>query len=154
GQQKHILFEVKVPPGVAGARRDLAHVDVGYANLITNKKASRRGAVAVEFTRSQNEVAAHENQRVMEAAVEALATFENTRAMLLRDAGDIAGAQKALKDNADYLAREAARLRSEKLKIYGHSNLDDATNLDEANWDKRRKTMRESQTKNTTQRGW
>jgi Ca-activated chloride channel family protein len=50
-QQKHVLFEVKVPPGVAGKKRALADVGVSYANMISKQRGKKRAPVAVEFRR-------------------------------------------------------------------------------------------------------
>jgi hypothetical protein len=63
-------------------------------------------------------------------------------------------ARQALQDNAAYLERESKRLQSQKLKTYGAKNVDNATNLDSADWSKTRKSMRETQTTNSMQRGW
>jgi Ca-activated chloride channel family protein len=153
-QQKHVLFEVKVPPGTAGNKRSLAQVAVSYANLISNKKGSKHGAVGVEFTKAPTQVAARENKVVMEAAIEAIATDENRRAVALRDAGKLEAAEKALKANSDYLAQQATRYKSERLQNYSKDNAADADNLAPAKWEKTRKTMRAKQSKNATQQAW
>ncbi len=153
-QQKYVLFEVKVPAGAAGKRRDLASVDVSYDNMITKKKAKARDAVSVAFTKQAKQVAKRQNKDVMVAAVEAIATVENQRAVALRDQGKIKEAKKVLEKNADYLAGQGTRYRSTKLKSYSIQNQVDSQNLAPAAWDRQRKSMREEQTKNVQQRGW
>lgn len=153
-QQKHVVFEVKVPAGTAGAKRRLADVGVSYANMLSKQKASRRGAVAIEFSGAPAAVAARQNKKVIEAAVEAIATDQNRRALALRDAGNVAEASQVLENNAVYLKQEAARLGSKKLEGYGTKNASDAKGVRERDWSKTRKTMREDQMSNSMQRGW
>jgi Ca-activated chloride channel homolog len=153
-QSKHVVFEVRVPAGVAGATRDLAAVDVTYANLVTDKPGARRAAVGVAFTTDDTAVAAKEDKAVMAAAVELIATDNNDRAVALRDAGNIAEARQLLEDNARYLAREGSRLGSTSLVDYGLANSVDAQNLDDGRWERQRKSMRDTQSRNVQQRGW
>jgi len=152
-QQKHVLFEVKVPPGMAGNKRALADVAVSYANMISKKHATKRAAAAVEFSRAKDQVAARQNKSVIEAAVEAIATDNNRRAVALRDQGKVDEASKVLEGNAVYLKQESQRLGSKKLEAYGNENELDSKNV-KSDWGKARKTMRETQTKNSMQRSW
>jgi Ca-activated chloride channel family protein len=153
-QQKHVLFEVKVPPGAAGKKRALADVGVSYANMISKKRGMKRAPVAVEFSAARDVVAAKQNKLVMEAAVEAIATDENRRAVALRDQGKLKEAEKVLQTNADYLAKESTRLRSKKLEVYSKKNAKDAKSLDDRNWNQTRKGMRATQHKNASQQSW
>jgi hypothetical protein len=155
-QQKHVLFEVKVPPGAAGKKRALADVAVHYANMISKQKATRRGAAAVEFSAARDAVAARQNKVVLEAAIEAIATDNNRKAVALRDQGNAADAEKILQDNAAYLQKEATRLQSKKLEVYGQRNAQDAVHVKAkaADWERARKSMREDQTKRATQQAW
>ena len=152
-QQKHVLFEVKVPPGMAGNKRALADVAVSYANMVSKKRATKRAGAAVEFSLAKEQVAARKNKGVMEAAVEAIATDNNRRAVALRDQGKVDEASKELERNAVYLKRESQRLGSKKLEAYGDENELDSKNV-KKDWGKARKTMRETQTKNSMQRSW
>ena len=153
-QQKHLLFEVKVPAGAAGAKRALADVAVRYANLITKQRATRRDAVAVEFSAAPKQVAARQNRLVMEAAVEAIATDQNRRAVALRDQGKVTEAAQVLQANAAYLESESRRLQSTKLKAYGAKNSVDAKNISEQDWNQTRKSMRADQHRNSSQQSW
>ncbi len=155
-QQKHVLFEVKVPPGAAGKKRALADVAVNYANMISKQKATRRGAAAVEFSATRDVVAARQNKQVLEAAVEAIATDNNRKAVALRDQGNTKDAEKVLQDNAAYLQQEATRLSSKKLEVYGNKNAQDAVRVKAGaqDWERARKSMREDQTKRANQQAW
>ena len=154
-QQKHVLFEVKVPPGSAGKKRELADVAVKYANMISNKKGSKRDAVAIEFSAARSAVEKRQNRRVIEAAVEAIATDNNRQAVALRDEGKVAEAAKVLQSNAAYLEQEGQRLQSTKLKDFGKKNAADASAVqNEAEWTKTRKTMRKDQYQITNQQAW
>jgi Ca-activated chloride channel family protein len=154
-QQKFVLFEVKVPPGTAGKKRDVADVAVKYANMVSKKQATKKGSVAVAFTTARTEVAQRENKKVMEAAVEAIGAEENRRAVALRDAGKVKDAEKALVDNAKYLQDNATRLESKKLADYSAKNKQAATKVDKPmEWNKARKTMRKEQSAIDMQQDW
>ena len=148
-QQKHVLFEVKVPPGTAGKKRALADVAVNYSNMINKTRGNKKSAVAVEFAATKVAVAKRQNKQVMEAAVEAIAADQSRQAVALRDQGKVKEAQKVLVDNARYLQDNAVRLKSQKLETYSKKNSFDATNMDK-NWNQTRKSMRadEHQIKN------
>jgi Ca-activated chloride channel family protein len=155
-QQKHVLFEVKVPPGAAGKKRALADVAVKYANMISKQKATRRGAAAVEFSAARNVVAARQNKQVMEAAALAIAADNNRKAVALRDQGNARDAEKILRDNAAYLQKEATRLQSKKLEVYGKRNAQDAVKVKAGaqDWGRARKAMKEDHAKRATQQAW
>ena len=153
-QQKHVLFEVKVPPGAAGKKRGLADVAVSYANMVSKQKATRRAAAAIEFSAARDAVAARQNKQVMEAAALAIATDNNRKAVALRDQGKAQDAERVLQDNARYLKQEATRLGSKQLDAYGDRNAADAVQVKGADWGRARKTMREDQAKKATQQSW
>ena len=153
-QQKHVLFEVKVPPGAAGGKRNLAAVAVNYANMISKQKGAKRGAATVEFSAAPGAVAAKQNRLVMEAAVEAIATDKNRQALALRDQGNVREAEKVLQDNARYLKQESTRLKSKKLEVYSERNSVDAVNVKSGDWGRARKVMREDHAKKATQQAW
>lgn len=153
-QQKHVLLEVKVPPGAAGKKRALADVAVSYANMLSKQKATRRAAAAVEFSAAPGAVAARQNKQVLEAAALAIATDNNRKAVALRDQGNARDAERVLQDNARYLKQEAARLQSKQLEVYGERNAQDAVQVKGQDWGRARKTMREDQAKKATQQAW
>ncbi|MFW6161681.1 MAG: hypothetical protein ACODAJ_02875, partial [Planctomycetota bacterium] len=93
-----------------------------------------------------------ENEDVMVAAVEMVATERNKLAVRLRDQGKVEEAKEVLKDNVDYLASNAAKYDSDRLDRYGVANNEDLNNLDAANWKEQRKRMRDWQHYNAAQR--
>jgi len=154
-QQKYMLFEVKVPPGMAGKKRDVANVNVSYANMISKQKATKKSSVAVAFTSARSEVAQRQNKKVMEAAVEAIGADENKRAVALRDAGKVKEAQAVLENNARYLQTNSVQLQSKKLADYSQKNEEAAKDVAKpAAWNKARKTMRKDQSAIDTQQAW
>jgi Ca-activated chloride channel homolog len=153
-QEKYVLFEVKVPPGTAGKSRSLADVDVKYSNLVSKKPGKKHDAVAVQFASAKAEVAQHQNKKVLEAAVEAIAMDENRRAVSLRDAGKVQEAQKVLQQNADYLEKESKNLKSKRLDVYSKKNKDDSEEIDRPNWNKKRKAMKADQAQKANQQSW
>jgi Ca-activated chloride channel family protein len=153
-QDKFFLLEVKVPPGAHNQKRRIGRVDVEYQNMISKKKGKKAGTIEVAFSKSKKTVAARQNRDVMVAAVEAIATKQNEKAVALRDAGKVKEAEKVLKGNAHYLKKQGKKLKSKRLEKYSEDNFQDAENLAPAQWNKQRKTMRESQYKNSSQRAW
>jgi Ca-activated chloride channel homolog len=152
-QQKFVVFEVKVPPGVAGKKRNLAEVGVKYSNMINKQAGSKRSVAAVEFSAAKTTVAARQNKQVIESAVEAIATDENKRAVALRDAGKVAEAEKALQQNAEYLRKQSSELKSKKLEVYSEKNAKDAKDV-KGDWGRARKSMKAQQHKNLKQQSW
>jgi Ca-activated chloride channel family protein len=152
-QEKHVLFEVKVPPGTVGQKRGLADVGVSYANLANKKRGTKRASVGVEYAASPTAVASKQNKAVLEAAIEAIGNDENKRAVTLRDQGKVDEAQRVLQTNAANLQREAVRLKSQKLIDSGRQNAIDAQEI-KGDYTRARKTMRENQTKSMSQRSW
>ena len=154
-QEKHVLFEVKVPPGVAGKHRQLADVGLKYSNMISKKAAAKRAVASVEFTSARAQVAQRQNKKVLESAVESIATDENRRAVALRDQGRVQEAEKVLKSNATYLQQNAEKLASPKLKDYGSRNAQDAKDIREpAKWNRTRKEMRAKEYSLDMQQNW
>jgi len=78
----------------------------------------------------------------------------NKRAVKLRDEGKIAEARQVLTSNGTWLKGQAALWDSEALSDYGRLNEIGATQLDEANWNRNRKQMRDTQYKNAKQRSY
>ena len=70
----------------------------------------------------------------------------------LQDKGHIAEAQQVLMDNSSYLRSSAKKYKSEKLDTYAYENEKDADAVEKEDWNRTRKSMRESQTIRRTQR--
>jgi Ca-activated chloride channel family protein len=144
-QEKFVLLEVEVPATSTGKELKAAVVTTRYRNLFSGKNDSLTKSAFIAFTHNAAQVAARENRGVMVAAVEAVATATNRLAVEARDRGDMDLAKDILLKNSVYLQKSATKYKSKKLKKKSDFNFEDANNLDEANWNKQRKTMRKRQ---------
>jgi Ca-activated chloride channel family protein len=118
----------------------------------TNAARQSGHACQIRFSDSKETVEQAINKRVLADAVEQIAIENNQRALALRDNGQTAEARQVLYENAGYLRSKAEYTGSRKLDGYAGENETDADNLDEANWTRQRKVMRESQSSRQTQR--
>ena len=141
-QEKYILLEVEVPATAADRARDLATVRVSYANMQTKTTDELTSTVAARFTKSEEDVQKAENAEVVVAAVEQIATAVNKKAVELRDSGKTEEARQVLKKNIEFLAKNAEKYSSARLKEYSVANDEDARNLDGDKWNTQRKRMR------------
>jgi hypothetical protein len=89
----------------------------------------------------------------MADVIELIATERNELALKLRDKGEMKQACELLFENEAYLKDNAVRYDSPKLKKYAEQQREDRYNMDEANWTKQRKIMREHQFYNKSQQG-
>lgn len=151
-QERYFLLEVELPAGVTGVSRELATVEVSYANMLTKTTDRLSTQVTVAYVGTLAEVEARTNKDVMVAAVEAIANEQSRVAVVLRDEGKVQQAQKVLLDNAAFLDQNATRYASPKLKNYSTLNSVDAEDIAESNkWSSTRKKMRKTQHEVSTQ---
>ena len=142
GQEKYVLLEVELPATRSGQTREVASVTVSYANMATSATDTLSGTASVRFTDSLADVERAINRDVMIAVVTQTAVERNKLAVELRDNGRIEEAHAALTANAAYLKSNASKFDSKELGTYSDRNLNDAQNLDDANWGRQRKDMR------------
>ena len=107
----------------------------------------------MNFSNSEELIERQTNLDVMADVIELIATERNELALKLRDKGKMKQACELLFENEAYLKDNAARYDSQKLKKYAEQQREDRYNMDEANWARQRKIMREQQFKNKSQRG-
>jgi len=150
-QEKYVILEVEVPATAPGKVRDLAVVDVSYANLQTKTTDEIRSKVEVAFTDSERLVEEKTDKVAMADIVEQIATDRNFTAMKLRDQGKIEEAKALLFGNAAYLNDMGNKYNSQRLLDYGVDNDGDGNNLDDANWARQRKDMQSRQIYNMNQ---
>jgi len=153
-QEKYVMLEVEVPEGAVNSSRDVARVEVTYANMATKTTDRLTSAVAVRFSDSEQQVVEQRDKIVLEAAVMQVATERNMKATELRDKGQVEEAKQLLILNAGYLQQQAGELESEQLDAYAGDNEEDARNLAPSSWNARRKSMRDVQYKNRNQRSY
>lgn len=144
-QMKYILLEVEVPPGKAGQDRDVARVDVSYANVTTSRQDDMSRRVSVAFTDTPENVEAGSNPKVRGSVARQVGAERNKAAMELRDEGKLTEAEQLLKSNAVFLRQQADKLDNEWLLKDARSNDLDGANLDEKNWKRQRKEMESKQ---------
>ncbi|MDA0323437.1 MAG: VWA domain-containing protein [Verrucomicrobia bacterium] len=141
-QEKFVLLEVETPPRPHNDVLDIGKVEITYANMETKTTDELTSAVAVRFTKSEEEVALQVDRLVMVSCVGLIAADRNKRALALRDQGDVEAARRMLISNGEYLSVNASSLESPDLDQQAGWNNDDAINLDAGKWKIQRKKMR------------
>ncbi len=155
GQEKFLMLEVEVPPLPAGAQRNIARVQVAYADMGTKKRESLGGEVLLTTSTSAREVEKRTNADVMVDAVALLANERNRIALALRDEGKIDEARQVLKENEAFVRKKNRRYRSKKLERIETRNKDNADKLeDPAEWNRTRKQMRKIDFEEMTQQSY
>jgi Ca-activated chloride channel family protein len=154
-QERYVLLEAEVAPQSAGRQIDVADVSVGITNVRENRaRLTLSGRARLTFTASKADAEHSVSKDVMVAAVEQIGNENNKRALELRDQGQISQAQALLGSNAGYLSSNAERLGSEKLRRQSRSNKTASENLDDAQWTRSRKMMRQEQHQVDTQQSY
>ncbi len=105
-QEKYLLLELEVPAGRAGEERDVATVDVAYADTASKSVDRVRGGASVRYTASREVADQNADRKVLSSVVIQQATEANDRAVQLRDEGRVDEARQLLMDNAKTAARE------------------------------------------------
>ncbi len=154
-QEKFVLVEVEVPPTAVGTTYDIASVDVSYENLHSKRKDKVSGSSAVMFSASDVEIKRSTNVEVMEKAVEQVSIDTNQQAIQLRDEGKIGEAKSLLEKNTEYLKEKADSFNSSKIRKLEAESKKDAEELeDEAEWNKKRKSLKERNYKRSKQQSY
>jgi Ca-activated chloride channel family protein len=150
-QEKYVILEVELPATEAGQTRKIAQVDVSYANMETKTTDRLSSMVSVHFDPSEDVVQRKTNAAVMTECVLQIANEQNKLATALRDKGDVAGARRLLEANGKYLSSNATLYKSEKLRERGGDNKNQAALLEDKDWGRFRKMMREAQHADSSQ---
>ena len=153
-QEKYLLLEVEVPATEADKIRDVATVSLSYLNMQTKTTDRLTSAMAVRFTKDEATVEQHANKEVMVTVVEQVANDNNKRAVELRDQGKVEEAKSVLKNNVDYVAANATKYDSEKLRRQAEFNSESVQNLEGEKWNAGRKLMRDDQMQRDAQRSY
>jgi len=150
-QEKYVMLEVEVPPGVAGRKMDLASVDVSYLDLKSRKRDSLQQSVSVNFSKKREDVKRAVNQPVMDSAAEQVVNQLSKEAVELRDQGKPEAAKELLEGSFKMLVEDlessgaASSSRLDKLEQEVQKDADEMD--DNKNWKKKRKSMRQRQFK-------
>lgn len=150
-QEKFLVLEVDVPASPEGKARDIAKVSVNYDNMLTRRADQLVGKASVNFSGSDEVIAASVNAEVLEAGVLLFANERNKAATILRDKGDVNAARQLLIQNADYLKKYAVSLGSVQLDSACNLNSVQSMNLESVEWNRFRKGMRQEQYRTDTQ---
>jgi len=153
-QEKYVVLELEVAKDRAKGVAEPARVEVKYTDLASKQRASLNGTATVRFTADAGEAKASIDKDVMASVTRQVATERNEKAVALRDSGKVEEAKKVLKENADYLNRQAESLpgaAAAPLRELSKKNLDDAEKLSSGDWERQRKSMRAQQYKDKTQ---
>ncbi len=153
-QEKYVLLEVETAAGRAGESRDVAAVEVTYADLARATRERLVGRATVRYAGADEARLAAANPEVMVAVVEQVAAEQSARAIALRDEGRIEAAQRLLLDNAAFVSQNAQELGSERLQELARANQADASKLSPEEWEKARKQMLDQQNMIQQQRAW
>ncbi|EIJ44061.1 uncharacterized protein containing a von Willebrand factor type A (vWA) domain [Beggiatoa alba B18LD] len=150
-QEKYVLLEIETPANATDNLFTVATVTVDYLNMSNQIKDHLSSQVNMRFSQDAEQVRTQTNATVMATVLEQLAIEKNKLAVTLRDAGKIEEARQVLLDNVQELEKGATLYSAPSLSSLKDKNEQDADNLDEKNWNKQRKLMREEQYKRNTQ---
>ena len=132
-QNKYVVVEVEIPASQANTNRELANVSVSYTNmksLVTDRLSS---SASVRFSNSTEEVEKSLNKSVLVDVVALVSSEKNKLATKYLDEGKLELSRQALRDNVDYLSKNAALVPNDsRLKKLGGSNFLQLEQLNEA----------------------
>lgn len=157
-QEKYVMLEIEVPAGAPKSSRDVASVEVSYANMATKTTDTLTSELAVRFTDDVEVAAKNEDKDVMVAAITHVANEQNKLAFALRDQGKVDEARKVLESNAGYLEQKAAAYDDEELQKLQKMNWNQAEVINKPaaseDFQRARKGAYEAQEKIDNQRDW
>lgn len=145
GHEKYVLLEVEVTAGTPAPGVELARVTVSHRDLATGERHTHKQQVKVDKVADKAEVARRVDQSVMVEAVTLIASERNQLAVVLRDQGKVQEARTVLQDNARFLETSSVKYKAPKLKSISVANDFDSKNLEGADWNRQRKSMRREQ---------
>ncbi len=151
-QQKYLILEVEVPAKKVGLKQRVASVDVEYNNMKTKTRENLQDIVLASFSASKEHVRKNANVGVKVQTTRAIANETNKKAIILRDRGDIKGAQTLMQTNSIMVQQQAEALDSDSLLLESQEILKDADSIaNQGQWNKKRKSMRKKQYKTSNQ---
>ena len=153
-QEKFLLVEVKVSPNVSPSQTTIASVDITYNNTVDKVTDVLSKNVYVSYTDSWSAVEENRNDEVMVAGIELVAAEAQKSAIVLRDQGQTAAAEKALEKNAQYLENAGKKYKSTRLKKRAGQNRKAKKNLSPSKWRRQRKVMYDDNFAIENQQDW
>lgn len=153
-QDKYIVLEVETQPAAERGTREVATVTTSYANMLTHDTDVLTRTISAQITDSEEAVTQNVNKAAMVAAVEQQGVLNEEKAILLRDQGRREEAEQMLMDNAAFLEANAALYEADTLYSNARKSLEAAENLDEARWNRQRKSLRSDHFRTKTQQSY
>lgn len=129
-QEKYLVLEVEVPATEAKTTRAIATVSASYANMQTKTTDRLSSSVDVNFSDAVAEIESNTNNDVAASCVLQVGNWRNIQAMLMREEGDVQGAQAQLLLNWEYLKGNALKLNNKRLAEDAEFNRAQSDNLE------------------------
>jgi len=162
--ERYVVVELEAPKGADLGEADVADIGVEYLDIDSGSRAKTQAHAKARITDNDDEAEASVNKSVMSQVTEQVATENSEKAVEMRDKGDIAGARKALEDNAAYLNKQrgfvtsgaapAPAASAKALDDLERKSREAANSLEGEAWDKTRKAMRYDQHKSKVQQAY
>lgn len=162
--ERYVIVELDAAASAPSSDIDVANVETNYLDLQNGSRRTASARVQVSVSAEKAKQEASVDKEVMSEITTQIATERSEKAVELRDKGDLDGAKKLLRENAQYIGRAAAGLASgeapaspkaiKELEELKQQNTTAAENLDADNWGKQRKAMRYQQHKAKTRQSF
>lgn len=121
-QEKYVLLEVVPAQGLAEQKKDLAEVQVRYANLNTKKHDDYSEKVRIRYSQSSTEIKQALNEDVVVETEIQKAALENEKAIHLMDQGKTEEAKAILRKNEQQMKQVSQTLQSEHARQKAQEN--------------------------------
>ena len=131
-QDKHVVIEVETPSTDPNTELKLATVTVSYTNMKTKETDRLSGNTKIEFSDSDEAVAASLNAKVLADVVALVSSERNKLATKYLDEGNLEMCRLTLAENASFLRNNAAILPGHAVRLneLAEINADQAVKID------------------------
>ncbi len=145
-QQRHITIELLLPAGHSGEKMSVADVNIDYNDASKQKQFSQNNRVAVTFTDNQEIVEKDKNPLIYNNVTSYKANEISKKVVDLRDKGDLEGAMQLQSLNISNLSQQISNSQfSDDLKSQLKQEEELLESLNDKNWNKARKQVRQKQ---------
>lgn len=147
-QKRHITLELLLPPGMTGTKMDVADVTIAYNDAIQKQQLSFNDSVAVTYTDQIQQIEQDTNKLIYDNVSTLQANEVSKQVVKLRDEGDLEGAKEMQSQNIGALTKQLSNAASpERIKAQLEQEEQLLESLDQADWNKARKQVRQKQYK-------
>lgn len=151
-QERYFVLEVEVDANKTGTEKPLIHVEAVYQNMISETHEKLAASINLKFSDSTAEVEKNRDYETYAYCTVQLANERNELATALRDAGQIDEARKLLRFNIEELTQCASSCQENlvtdvlpELELNVRINGSHSELIEQNDWNRNRKIMRESQ---------